>query len=124
MDHFKTLLLRFGFQKAKVFWEWKPFKTHAKTHAVNMSTIKIWESTINSHETQFPNLVKSISLILSILGSNSQAERTFRIVTNILSNKRLSMNHNMLKHVQLFWVTTVCGKNMKKKLYKQAENYI
>ena len=57
----------------------------------------MWESTINFHETQFPNLIKLISLILSISGSNSQVERTFSTVTNILSDKRLSMNHNTLE---------------------------
>ena len=97
VDHFKKPLVRSGFQKAKVFGEWKRFKIHAKTHAVNMSTRKMWESTINFHETQFPNLIKLISLILSISGSNSQVERTFSTVTNILSDKRLSMNHNTLE---------------------------
>ena len=67
-------------------------------HAVNMSTRKIWHSTINFHETQFSNLVKLISLILSILGSNSQVERTFRTVTNILLDKIPSMNHNTLEN--------------------------
>ena len=57
----------------------------------------MWESTINFHETQFPNLVKLISSILSISGSNSQVERTFSTVTNILLDKRLSMNHNKLE---------------------------
>ena len=97
VDHFKKPLVRSGFQKAKVFGEWKRFKIHAKTHAVNMSTRKMWESTINFRETQFPNLVKLISLILSISGSNSQVERTFSTVTNVLSDKRLSMNHNKLE---------------------------
>ena len=67
-------------------------------HAVNMSTRKIWHSTINFHETQFSNLVKLISLILSILGSNSQVEKTFRTVTNILLDKIPSMNHNTLEN--------------------------
>ena len=67
-------------------------------HAVNMSTRKIWHSTINFHETQFSNLVKLISLILSILGSKSQVERTFRTVTNILLDKIPSMNHNTLEN--------------------------
>ena len=62
-----------------------------------MSTRKIWKLTINFHETQFPNLVKLISLVLSILGSNSKAEKTFSTVTNILSDKRLSMNHKTLE---------------------------
>ena len=97
VDHFKKPLVRSGFQKAKVFGEWKRFKIHAKTHAVNMSTRKMWESTINFRETQFPNLVKLISLILSISGSNSQVERTFSTVTNILSDKRLFMNQNTLE---------------------------
>ena len=97
VDHFKTPLARSGFQKAKVFGEWKHFKIHAKAHTVNMTTRKMWESIINFHETQFPNLVKLISLILSISGSNSQVERTFSTVTNILSDKRLSMNHNKLE---------------------------
>ena len=63
-----------------------------------MSTRKIWHSTINFHETQFSNLVKLISLILSILGSNSQVEKTFRTVTNILLDKIPSMNHNTLEN--------------------------
>ena len=48
VDHFETWSI---FQKAKVCGEWKHFKIYAKTHTINMSTRKIWESTINSHKS-------------------------------------------------------------------------
>ena len=53
VNHFETPLTRSRFQKEKVLWEWKCFMIHAKTHAVNMSTRKMWESTINFHESHF-----------------------------------------------------------------------
>ena len=45
---------------------------------------------------EFPNLCKLASLIMSISGSNSSVERTFSVVTNILSDKRLSMRHGTI----------------------------
>ena len=51
----------------------------------------------NFHESQFPNIEKLIQLILNISDSNSQVEKTFSTVTNILLGERLSMNHNILK---------------------------
>lgn len=95
--HFAKPLESSGFQKEKVFGEWKRFKIFAKaTYAQNMSTRRMWETAIVHHKVKYPNLMKVISLILSISGSNSQVERTFSVVTNILSDKRLSMNHDTL----------------------------
>ena len=75
----------------------------------------MWESTINFHETQFPNLVKLVSLILSIPSSKSQVERTFSTVTNILSGKRLSVNHNTLEDCLAILVNDILWKKSKKK---------
>ena len=100
--------------------EWKHFKIHAKTHAVNMSTIKMWESTIKFHETQFLSLVKLISLILSVSGSNSQVERTFSTVTNILSDKRFSMNHNTLEDCLVILGNDILWKKHEKEEIIQA----
>ena len=62
-----------------------------------MKNVGINHKLINFHKSQFPNLVTLISLILSISGLNSQVQRTFGTVTNIFSDKRLSMNHNTLE---------------------------
>ena len=45
---------------------------------------------------KFPNLCLLASLIVSISGSNSSVECTFSFVTNILSDKHLSVSHNTL----------------------------
>ena len=48
---------------------------------------------------KFPNLCLLASLIVSISGSNnSSVEHTFSFVTDIVSDKCLSMSHNTLKN--------------------------
>ena len=45
---------------------------------------------------EFPNRCKFASLIVSVSGSNPLVERTFSFLTNIWSDKRLSMHHNTI----------------------------
>ena len=99
-EHFCIPLEHSGFDKTRVISEWKKFRIHVKTNLskllLNEKIRDIWRSTFMYSCDRFPNLLKLVSLILSISGSNSNVERTFSTVTNILSDKRLSMNHDTL----------------------------
>ena len=70
------------------------------THVFSPGTTvrALWKSVLLYRRNEFPNLCLLASLIVTISGSNSSVERMFSFVTNILSNKHLSMSHYTLEN--------------------------
>ena len=98
-EHFSEPLSFAGLHKEKIFFEWKAFKKFVKTSVSPGTTARaLWKSVLLYRRDEFPNLCLLASLIVSISGSNSSVERTFSFVTNILSDKRLSMSHDTLEN--------------------------
>ena len=56
----------------------------------------LWKRVLKYRKNELLNLCTLASLIISLSGSNSKAERTFSTVTNSLSDKRLSIKHTTL----------------------------
>lgn len=93
--HFEEPLSLASFDTPRALKEWKSFKIFVRSHYSKLPEAKpLWQSVLCNRRQEFPNLCKLVSLIISISGSNSSVERTFSVVTNILSDKRLSMRHN------------------------------
>ena len=90
-----------------VLCECKGFKNFVRSYfPKSLSAKHLWKSALTYHRHEFPDLCKLASLINSISGSNSKAERTFSIMSNILSDKRLSISHNTLTNNLI-----ICGNN-------------
>ena len=95
--HFEKPLSLALFEFTRVLKEWKSFKVFVKSHYSKLPDVQsLWRSIMSHRREEFPNLCKLASLIMSISGSNSSVERTFSVVTNILSDKRLSMRHETI----------------------------
>ena len=98
-EHFSELLSFAGLHKDKIFFEWKAFKKFVKTSVSPGTTPRaLWKSIELYQRNEFPNLCLLASLILRISGSNCFVERTFNFVTNIVSDKHLSMSHDILEN--------------------------
>jgi hypothetical protein len=95
-DYFEAPLLNAGFQRDDSLKEWKKLKRLVTTEYENHPVRSLWKVIFKHKIKEFPNICLLASLIMSISGSNSEVERTFSIVTNILADKRLSMNHDTL----------------------------
>ena len=62
-----------------------------------MESRQLWEKILSSRRNEFPNLCLLVELALCISASNSTVERAFSILSLILSDRRLSMSHKMMK---------------------------
>ena len=95
--HFQEPLVFAAYDQGMVLREWKSFKNFVRSYfSKSPSAKQLWKSVLTYRRDEFPNLCKMASLVLSISGSNSKVERTFSTVSNILSDKRLSMSHSTL----------------------------
>ncbi|CAB4037348.1 zinc finger 862-like [Paramuricea clavata] len=95
--HFAKPLEHASFNLASALKEWHSFKIYVRSHYPKLPDPKcLWKSVLSIRREEFPNLCKLASLAICISGSNSTAERTFSVLTNILSDKHLSMRHSTL----------------------------
>ena len=95
--HFAKPLSLVSFDVTSALREWKISKVFVKSRYPKLPDANsLWKSVLSCHKDQFPHLCKLASLIISISGSNSSVERMFSVVTNVLSDKRLSMSHSTL----------------------------
>ena len=100
-DHFKVPLDESGYDPVLVLKEWKRAKIYIKNQFnVEIEAIQIWKVLITKHSQQYPNLTK-LALIISLSGSNSAVERSFSILTMILSDRRLSLQHQVMEDLMV-----------------------
>ena len=103
-SHFEEPLSLASFDISRALKEWKSFKNYVRSYYAKLPEAKpLWQSILCNRRQEFPNLCKLASLIISISGSNSAVERTFSVVTNILSDKRLSMRHNTINEALIVY---------------------
>lgn len=96
-DRFEKPLAAASFEHSSVLKEWRSLKVLQKTLYPKMEAGQLWEKVLCFRREEFPNLSLLVELALCISGSNSQVERGFSILTLILSNRRLSMSHDVME---------------------------
>jgi hypothetical protein len=103
VQHFSTPLSLTKFDQVLVPREWRRLRNHVKAHfardlmADQISTLRIWEMILKFKKLEFPNICILAELVLSLAGSNSAVERSFSMLTTILTNRRLKMSHETLE---------------------------
>lgn len=96
-DTFNEPLSAAGFERSKVFQEWRSLKITQKSFYAKMESRQLWEKILSCRRNEFPNLCLLVELALCISASNSTVERVFSILSLILSDRRLSMSHKMME---------------------------
>jgi len=99
--HFKEPLEKAGYDEENVIKEWNKIRRHILAHFTKKNSARqIWEKILLTMRDEFPNICLLAELIITFSGSNSTVERAFSLLSNMLSNRRLSTSHktmNMLK---------------------------
>lgn len=94
VEAIKTLITKFkspleaaGFEKDKVFNEWKAVQTLGKTqYKAFKKTTDVWANLIRSQQKKYPNILMLVELVICISSSNSAVERVFSTLTTLLSD--------------------------------------
>lgn len=102
-QHFEGPLSKNNFNKQKVHSEWKRFKMFISVHykrklaSGEISAKAIWRAVLLYRKSEFPNLSLLAQIIITISGSNSSVERSFSLLTSVLTDRRLKMTHKTLQ---------------------------
>ena len=100
-NHFKVPLDHSGFDHRRLLAEWTSFKTFVRHNYAGFEALPLWKNIIQYRRSEYKNLCLLANLMLSVSGSNSAVERAFSILSLILSDRRLSMNHDLMEHIML-----------------------
>jgi len=96
-EQFKTPLQAHDYQHSKVKQEWKDFKLEVKHYYQNVGALVLWQKVFQYKRQMFPNLCLLAELVLAIGPSNSVVESGFSVLTAMLSDRRLSLNHQTME---------------------------
>ena len=96
-NHFQQSLDHAGYNHDQIKKEWGVARRYILSHfSKNDSCKDIWRKIILTKREELPNLCLLVELIISFSGSNSSVERTFSLLTNMLSDRRLSTSHETM----------------------------
>ncbi|XP_033632523.1 zinc finger protein 862-like [Asterias rubens] len=99
--HFSTSLAAVGFQSNKIKREWQMLKVLHKTFYRGTKTKDMWGQIIKYRRNDMPNMCLLVEVAMAIGVSNSTVECGFSILTSMLSDRRLSLNHNTMEDLLL-----------------------
>ena len=97
--HFKEPLEHLSFQECKLEREWKDLKLMVKHFYSGVKGKQLWNNIFVYRKKEFPNVSLIAELVLCIGVSNSVVEGGFSHLTCMLSDKRLSLNHNTMENL-------------------------
>ena len=87
-----------GIDFKMVLPEWKAAKLVINTqNTIELTPLEMWQNFFLYHRIKFPNFSLLVELTMCISGSNSAVERIFSILTVILNDRRLKMNHSTME---------------------------
>jgi hypothetical protein len=106
VEIFKAPLEQAGFDRFKLPSEWRKFKIWVKSRNsfAEITAKKIWRDLLKGHRCEFPNVSMIGELILCMGASNSSVERAFSVLTGILSDRRLKLQHPVVSNLILIKV--------------------
>ena len=74
----------------------------------------LWPTIFQHRVKEFPNLCKLVSVIMSISSSNATVERGFSDLTNLLTDRRLSLNNSSMEIMLLIEINDYSWNQLEK----------
>ena len=96
-SHFKDPLEKDNFDCRVVHKESRQLKNFARSHWSGLDAHSFWEKIFIYRRNEFKNVFLMDKINFSLSTLNSMAERAFRYLTLLLSDKRLSLKHKTTK---------------------------
>ena len=98
IEAFSEPLNAAGFDRSKVFVEWKSLQSTVKAYYSHFTNpVDIWAKFFQFRHDEYPNILMLAEIIFCISASNSAVERVFSILTTVLSDRRLTMRHETME---------------------------
>ena len=86
-SHFKDPLEKANFDCCFVHKEWCQLKNFARSHHSGLDAHSLWEKIFIYRRNEFKNVCLMVEIVFSLSVSNSMVERTFSLLTLLLSDK-------------------------------------
>ena len=103
-SHFQETLSMTSFDLTRATNEWRMLRNYARVWLPNVEAGDLWKKILAFKRQEFPNICALTEILISLSGSNSTVERGFSVLTNILSDRRLSMKHRRMESVLMISV--------------------
>ena len=100
-EHFKILFSKHNLELSKALEEWRSFKICVRENYSTFSVKNLWKMVLTQRLDEFPQLGSLARLLFSISGSNSTVERAFSTLTQILTDRRISLKHKSIEDVMI-----------------------
>ena len=114
IEYFSKPLELLEFEKSSIVNEWKLFRSLVKNWYSKFEVHSLWAAMFKHRENEFPNLCKLVSVIMSISSSNATVERGFSDLTNILTDRRLCLNHKSMRMMLLIKINNYSWNEIEK----------
>ncbi|XP_077989284.1 zinc finger protein 862-like [Glandiceps talaboti] len=95
--HFEATLALSGFDNTKLKHEWRNLKLTVKHYYQEVKAGNLWQNIFLYRRSEFKNVCLLAEIVLSIGVSNSTVEAGFSFLTAMLTDRRLSMNHETME---------------------------
>ena len=100
-DHFAEPLDHQCFELPKAFSEWRAFKFCVRENYHRFSAKALWRMVLTKRSEEYPNLSLLGKLLFAISGSNSTVERAFSTLTQIITDRRVHLKHDVIENIML-----------------------
>ena len=98
-DHFEAQLNLMEFNKSSALNEWKSFKHCVQKWYEKVKVESLWPIIFQYRAAEYPNVCKLATLVITMSCSNATVERSFSDLTNMLTDRRLSLNHGSMEMI-------------------------
>ena len=98
-EHFKVLLMKHNFILSKVIEEWQSFKVCVHENYSKFFALNLWKMVLTNRKEEYPQLSLLTQLFLSISGSNLTVKRAFSTLTQIITDRNISLKHKSIEDI-------------------------
>ena len=95
--HFAATLEMSSFDGGKVKREWRNLKITVEAYYKGVKANELWERILIYRRAEYSNVCMLVEIILTIGLSNSTVEAGFSFLTAMMTDRRLSMNHDTME---------------------------
>ena len=84
--------------------EWRMLRNYARVWLPNVEAGDLWKKILAFKRQELPNIYALTEILISLSRSNSTVERGFSVLTNVISDRWLSMKHRRMESVLMISV--------------------